>query len=111
MARFKLDDIKAVRAVAATRGHLVRLAAPRHRGFQTCNPSLRMAIRRLLIPRFQGVVVPLCEQATAQRPGGRPKPSRGLHSDLRRFIYRGGFEHMVSRRANDGGDIIGNRRS
>ncbi|QBZ62882.1 hypothetical protein PoMZ_11769 [Pyricularia oryzae] len=38
-----------------------------------------------LDPRFQGVVVP-------------------IHGDS--FIYRNGFEYMVSRRAEDGGDII-----
>ncbi|TLD28788.1 hypothetical protein PspLS_03895 [Pyricularia sp. CBS 133598] len=57
-----------------------------------------------LDPRFQVVVVPLRGQVTAQRPGLN-MPPQGLPQTYS-FIYRDGFEYMVSRRAEDGGDII-----
>lgn len=57
-----------------------------------------------LDPRFQGVVVPVRGQVTAQRPGSKMRP-QGLTLTYS-FIYHDGFEYMVSRRAEDGGDII-----
>ncbi|KAL8297377.1 hypothetical protein RB597_006466 [Gaeumannomyces tritici] len=57
-----------------------------------------------LQPRFQGVVVPLRGQITAQR-AGRGMPAAGLPVTYS-FIYGGGYEYMVPRPGKDGGEDI-----
>ncbi|KAK4230157.1 putative fad dependent oxidoreductase [Podospora fimiseda] len=49
----------------------------------------------LLPQKFQGVIVPLRGQITAQRPGSN-MPKEGLDTTYS-FIYDGGYEYMVSR--------------
>ncbi|KAL2162269.1 hypothetical protein VTH06DRAFT_7182 [Thermothelomyces fergusii] len=76
--------IRATRVVLATNGYTAAIWKP-----------------------FQGVVVPLRGQVTAQRPG-RSMPRGGCLETTYSFIYRGGFDYMVSR--PDGsrfaGDIV-----
>ncbi|KAL8381607.1 hypothetical protein RB595_005745 [Gaeumannomyces hyphopodioides] len=59
-----------------------------------------------LQPRFQGVVVPLRGQITAQR-AGRGMPAAGLPVTYS-FIYAGGYEYMVPQPGRDAGgeDIV-----
>ncbi|KAK3984466.1 putative Glycine/D-amino acid oxidase [Cladorrhinum sp. PSN332] len=62
-----------------------------------------------LVPgKFQGVIVPLRGQVTAQRPGEKmPKERLGTTYS---FIYEGGYEYMVTRQKGVGaryeGDVI-----
>jgi glycine/D-amino acid oxidase-like deaminating enzyme len=58
-------------------------------------------------PRFQGVVVPLRGQVTAQRPG-RAMPHGGCLPTTYSFIYEKGYEYMVSRPEGSrfAGDIV-----
>ncbi|KAK3303210.1 FAD dependent oxidoreductase [Chaetomium strumarium] len=58
-------------------------------------------------PRFQGVVVPLRGQVTAQRPGSK-MPRRGCLPTTYSFIYKKGYEYMVPRPEGSrfAGDIV-----
>jgi glycine/D-amino acid oxidase-like deaminating enzyme len=58
-------------------------------------------------PRFQGVVVPLRGQVTAQRPGSR-MPRRGCLPTTYSFIYEKGYEYMIPRPEGSrfAGDIV-----
>ncbi|AEO64380.1 uncharacterized protein THITE_2042085 [Thermothielavioides terrestris NRRL 8126] len=58
-------------------------------------------------PQFQGVVVPLRGQVTAQRPG-RAMPRGGCLPTTYSFIYEKGYEYMVPRPEGSrfAGDII-----
>ncbi|KAK0709865.1 FAD dependent oxidoreductase [Lasiosphaeria miniovina] len=60
-----------------------------------------------LVPRLQGVVVPLRGQVTAQRPG-RSLPAGGCLPTTYSFIYEGGYEYMVPRPPGSrfAGDIV-----
>lgn len=57
--------------------------------------------------RFQGVVVPMRGQVTAQRPG-KNMPNGGSLETTYSFIYRNGYEYMITRPENSkfAGDII-----
>ncbi|KAL2175035.1 FAD dependent oxidoreductase [Thermothelomyces heterothallicus CBS 202.75] len=76
--------IKAPRVVLATNGYTAAIWKP-----------------------FQGVVVPLRGQVTAQRPG-RSMPRGGCLETTYSFVYRGGYEYMVSRPdgARFAGDVV-----
>ncbi|KAL2149287.1 hypothetical protein VTH82DRAFT_8635 [Thermothelomyces myriococcoides] len=76
--------IRATRVVLATNGYTAAIWKP-----------------------FQGVVVPLRGQVTAQRPG-RSMPRGGCLETTYSFIYRGGYEYMVSRPPGSAfeGDIV-----
>ncbi|KAK4164592.1 FAD dependent oxidoreductase [Cladorrhinum sp. PSN259] len=80
------QEIKAKRVVLATNGYTAALL-----------PS-----------KFQGVIVPLRGQVTAQRPGSK-MPKEGLDTTYS-FIYDGGYEYMVTRQKGVGaryeGDVI-----
>ncbi|KAK4248036.1 FAD dependent oxidoreductase [Corynascus novoguineensis] len=56
---------------------------------------------------FQGVVVPLRGQIAAQRPG-RSMPRDGCLGTTYSFIYKGGYEYMISRPEGStfAGDIV-----
>ncbi|KAK4100451.1 FAD dependent oxidoreductase [Parathielavia hyrcaniae] len=58
-------------------------------------------------PRFQGAVVPLRGQVTAQRPG-RAMPAGGCLPTTYSFIYDKGYEYMVARPQGSrfAGDIV-----
>ncbi|KAK3381701.1 FAD dependent oxidoreductase [Podospora didyma] len=60
-----------------------------------------------LVPRFQGVIVPLRGQITAQRPG-RAMPLAGCLPTTYSFIYKNGYEYMIPRPAGSqcAGDIV-----
>lgn len=60
-----------------------------------------------LVPEFQGVVVPMRGQITAQRPGRR-LPFGGSLPTTYSFIYDKGYEYMVSRPRGSAfaGDIV-----
>ncbi|KAK4145572.1 FAD dependent oxidoreductase [Dichotomopilus funicola] len=57
--------------------------------------------------RFQGVVVPMRGQITAQRPG-KNMPNGGSLETTYSFIYKNGYEYMITRPANSkfAGDLI-----
>jgi glycine/D-amino acid oxidase-like deaminating enzyme len=59
-----------------------------------------------LYPRLQGVIVPLRGVVTAQRPG-QSMPQHGLETTYS-FVYKDGFEYMISRPAGSKfeGDIV-----
>ena len=59
-----------------------------------------------LYPRLQGVIVPLRGVVTAQRPG-QNMPQHGLETTYS-FVYKEGFEYMISRPAGSKfeGDIV-----
>jgi glycine/D-amino acid oxidase-like deaminating enzyme len=60
-----------------------------------------------LLPIFQGVIVPLRGQITAQRPG-RSLPHDGSLPTTYSFIYANGYEYMITRPAGTrfAGDVV-----
>ncbi|KAK0615680.1 FAD dependent oxidoreductase [Bombardia bombarda] len=60
-----------------------------------------------ILPRFQGVIVPLRGQITAHRPG-QAMPLAGCLPTTYSFIYEKGYEYMVPRPAGSrfAGDIV-----
>ncbi|KXX75395.1 D-amino acid dehydrogenase [Madurella mycetomatis] len=80
----ELGVVRARRVVLATNGYTAAIA-----------------------PRFQGVVVPLRGQVTAQRPG-KGMPFGGCLPTTYSFIYEKGYEYMVTRPEGSllAGDVI-----
>jgi glycine/D-amino acid oxidase-like deaminating enzyme len=60
-----------------------------------------------LLKKFQGVIVPLRGQITAQRPG-RNMPFGGCLPTTYSFIYAGGYEYMITRPPGSrfAGDVV-----
>lgn len=60
-----------------------------------------------IVPKFQGVIVPLRGQVTAQRPG-RNMPFGGCLPTTYSFIYDKGYEYMITRPEGSrfAGDVI-----
>jgi glycine/D-amino acid oxidase-like deaminating enzyme len=60
-----------------------------------------------ILRRFQGVIVPLRGQVTAQRPGSN-MPFGGCLPTTYSFIYEGGYEYMITRPPGSrfAGDVV-----
>lgn len=60
-----------------------------------------------LVERFQGVIVPLRGQITAQRPGSK-MPFGGCLPTTYSFIYENGYEYMITRPSGSrfAGDVV-----
>ncbi|KAB5583006.1 FAD dependent oxidoreductase [Coniochaeta sp. 2T2.1] len=60
-----------------------------------------------ILPQFQGVIVPLRGQITAQRPGSR-MPFGGCLPTTYSFIYEDGYEYLITRPSGSrfAGDVV-----